>query len=145
MYSTALGNQEPSKKKIKRPGESIGQPEAVDRDVKSYQYDMSGHAQQCIDKYLELTQTNESSLMKAGTPSFPGNPDFTEDEGQEGQLSKVAASIVMKLLWLARMNRPDILFAVNMLARSITKWTKACDRKTFRLICYLNSTKDFVQ
>ena len=39
----------------------------------------------------------------------------------------LALKIVLKCLYLARIGRPDILWSVNKLARSITKWTKACD------------------
>ena len=42
----------------------------------------------------------------------------------------------LKCLHLARIGRPDILWSVNKLARSITKWTKACDKRLNRLISY---------
>ena len=35
-----------------------------------------------------------------------------------------ASQIVLKCLYLASIGRPDILWSVNKLARSITKWTK---------------------
>ena len=34
----------------------------------------------------------------------------------------------------------DILWSVNKLARSITKWTKACDKRLNRLISYIHHT-----
>ena len=40
----------------------------------------------------------------------------------------------------ARIGRPDILRSVNKLARSITKWTKACDKRLNRLISYIHHT-----
>ena len=44
-----------------------------------------------------------------------------------GELSNTCSQIVLKCLYLARIGRLDILWSVNKLARSITKWTKACD------------------
>ena len=38
-----------------------------------------------------------------------------------GELSQVISQIVVKCLYLARIGRPDILWSVNKLARSITK------------------------
>ena len=38
--------------------------------------------------------------------------------------------------------RPDLYWAVNLLARAVTKWTKACDRRMERLVSYINCTKD---
>ena len=38
------------------------------------------------------------------------------------------------------LGRPDILWSVNKLARSITKWTKACDKRLNRLISSIHHT-----
>ena len=46
---------------------------------------------------------------------------------------------------LARIGRPDILWSVNKLARSITKWTKACDKRLNRLISYIHHTCKYRQ
>ena len=54
--------------------------------------------------------------------------------------SQVCSQIVLKWLYLARIERPDILWSVNKLARSITKWTKACDKRLNRLISYIHHT-----
>ena len=43
------------------------------------------------------------------------------------ELSKVCSQIVLKCLYVARLGRPDILWELNKIARSIRKWTKACD------------------
>ena len=40
---------------------------------------------------------------------------------------------------------PKNTSAVNKLARSITKWTKACDKRLNRLISYINHTCEFRQ
>ena len=47
--------------------------------------------------------------------------------------------------YLARIGRPDILWSVNKLARSITKWTKACDKRLNRLILYIHQTCEYKQ
>ena len=62
-----------------------------------------------------------------------------------GDLSQVCSQIVLKSLYLARIGRPDILWSVNKLARSITKWTKACDRRLSRLISYIHHTCEYKQ
>ena len=58
---------------------------------------------------------------------------------------KYALTIVLKCLYLARIGRPDILWFVNKLARSITKWTKACDKRLNRLISYIHHTCEYRQ
>ena len=76
----------------------------------------------------------ERSLLKPGTP-VPLAPD-------RGELASIAASVLMQVLFAARMARPDLLKAINYLARRITLWTKLCDRLLHRLMCYINSTLD---
>ena len=49
------------------------------------------------------------------------------------------------MLILARIGRPNIIWSVNKLARSITKWTKACDKRLKRLISYIHHTCEYKQ
>ena len=58
-------------------------------------------------------------------------------------LKLLCSQIVLKCLYLARIGRPDILWSVNKLARSITKWTKACDIRLNRLISYIHHTCEY--
>ena len=58
---------------------------------------------------------------------------------------KYALKLFWKCLYLARIGRPDILWSVNKLARSITKWTKACDKRLNRLISYIHHTCEYKQ
>ena len=48
-------------------------------------------------------------------------------------------------IYLARLGRPDILWSVSKLARSIKKWTKACDKRLNRLISYIHHTSEYRQ
>ena len=71
---------------------------------------------------------------------------FSEEEMKSvGELSNTCSRIVLKCLYLARIGRPDILWSVNKLARSITKWTKACDKRLNRLISKIHHTCEYRQ
>ena len=71
---------------------------------------------------------------------------FKEEELKSvGELSKVCSQIVLKCLYLARIGRRDIIWSVNKLARSIIKWTKACDKRLNRLISYTHHTCEYKQ
>ena len=61
------------------------------------------------------------------------------------ELSEFCSHIVSRCLYLARSGRPDILWSVNKLARSVTKWTPTCDRRLARLISYFHFTSDYRQ
>jgi len=105
---------------------------------------MSGHAKQCVEKYLELAKLDKKSLRNVPTPCLDDHQLCPEDFETTGKLSPVCARIVLKSLYLARMNRTDILWTVNVLARDVTRWNVACDKRLHRLICYLNCTSDHV-
>ena len=47
----------------------------------------------------------------------------------------------MKIMYLARFGRFDLLRAVGSLATMVTKWTRACDAKLLRLIKYFHHSK----
>ena len=60
-------------------------------------------------------------------------------------MSTVCSQNVLKCLYLARIGRLDILWSVNKLARAVTKWTKACDKRLARLISYIHHTCEYQQ
>ena len=82
-------------------------------------FDMEGHAKKYVERYM---------CMKS-----------------VGDLSQVCSQIVLKCLYLARIGRPDIPWSVNKLPRSITKWTKAYDKRLNRLISYIHHTCEYRQ
>jgi hypothetical protein len=51
----------------------------------------------------------------------------------------------MKIMYIARFARPDLLRAVGVLTTMITKWDTLCDRKLFRIIKYINGTTTWRQ
>ena len=108
--------------------------------LSSWSYDMEGHAKKCVERYCELANKTTQQLYKVSTPCIDDHHFKEEEVKSVGEFSKVCSQIVLKCLHLARIGRPDILWSVNKLARSITKWTKACDKRLNRLISYIHHT-----
>ena len=107
---------------------------------------MEGHAKKCVERYCELASKTTQQLYKVSTPWIDDHHHFKEEEMKSvGELPQVCSQIVLKCLYLARTGRPDILWSVKKLARSITKWTKACDRRLNRLISYIHHTCEYKQ
>ena len=46
----------------------------------------------------------------------------------------------MKILYAARMSRPDLLRAVSHLACFVTKWDEQCDLRLNRVVSYIQQT-----
>ena len=92
---------------------------------------------------MELANIPASKLKPAPTPFLPDEDkeDF-EDSESGGELAPHASKILMKILYAARICRLELLKAVNYLSSRVTKWSKRCDARLFRLICYINGTKD---
>ena len=84
-------------------------------------------------------------LYKVSTPCIDDHHFKEEEMKSVGELSQVCSQIVLKCFYLARIERPDILWSVTKLARSITKWTKACDKRLNRLISYICHTCEYQQ
>jgi hypothetical protein len=119
--------------------------------TKSLTYDMSSFLRQCTDRYLEAAGTTEQSLKPAKTPFLSRDElrKFPDENGTgkpvaQGALAPHAASVLMKILYAARMARPDLMRAVTQLASAITKWTEKQDAMLYRLVCYIHSTYDLV-
>ena len=79
----------------------------------------------------------EMSALNETVNSRPGQDSETPNRGN---LAPHAASVLMKLLYAARIARFDLLRSINALARNVTKWTKDDDARLHHLMCYVNST-----
>ena len=114
--------------------------------ISSWSCDMEGHAKKCVERYCELAKKRRTQqLYKVSTPCIDDHHFNEEELKSVGELSKVCSQIVLKCLYLARIRGPDILWSVDKLARSITKWTKACDKRLSRLISYIHHTCEYKQ
>ena len=134
------------------------------------EYDMKEFVQSCIEKYVEMAEIG-SEPKHYSTPMLPeeikGSPDddgrcpwcekvpkvrlnqikeMVDDE-YDGVIGKSfkgrSGKIVMKLLWVARICRYDILKAVTHLASFASKWERHHDVRLKRLIGYLARTKNY--
>ena len=106
---------------------------------------MEGHAKKCVERYCELANRTTQQLYKVFTPCIDDHHFKEEEMKSVGELSQLCSQIVPKCLYLARIGRPDIQWSVNKLAQSITKWTKACDKRLNRLIYFFHHTCEYKQ
>ena len=113
--------------------------------ISSWSYDMEGHAKECVERYCELANKTTQQLYKVSTPCIDDHHFKEEELKSVGELSQVCSQIVLKCLYLARIGRLDILWLVNKLARSITKLTKACDKRLSCLVPYIHHTCNYKQ
>ena len=116
------------------------------RRVRTLRYDMVSFVDQCVEAYTTLAGTNAKPLQKVATPFIDENTAWAPPDGEPtGILKNVALKILMKILYAARMARPDILRATCMLARRVSKWCPDSDRRLHRLVSYLSSTREAQQ
>ena len=81
-----------------------------------------------------LLKTKILNKIEENDPKLEGD--------KPGRLQPIAARVLMKLLYGARMARYDLLRAIAYLATCVTKWTEQCDRDLHHLMLYVNSTQD---
>ena len=114
--------------------------------ISSWSYDMEGHAKKCVERYGELANRTTQQLYKVSTPCLD---DLHFKRGRieicrrivKSMLADCSKMLILGTYW----KRPDIPWSVNKLARSITKWTTACDKRLSRLISYTHYTSEYKQ
>ena len=106
---------------------------------------MEGHAKKCGERYCEVANKTTPQLYKVSTPCIDDHHFKEEELKSVGELSEVCSQSVLKCLYLAHIGRPGILWSVNKLSRSITKWTQACDKRLSRLISHIHHTSEYKQ
>ena len=113
-------------------------PNPKSPSLRSVGFEMSEYARSAVELYTQ--HTGVSKFRKALTPFVPEGSLMHSDDDEKGDLATYACSILMKVLWLGRLCRPDLLKPVSELATRLTKWSRNCDKELFRLICYINTT-----
>ena len=86
---------------------------------------MEGHAKKCVERYCESANKTTQQLCKVSAPCIDDNHVKEEEMKSVVEVSQVCSQIVLTCFYLARIGRPDILWSVNKLTRSITKWTES--------------------
>ena len=71
------------------------------KQVRAWEYNMTGHAASCVDRYLELGNLESSSLKYVAHPCIDDHMLNDDDLNTKGTLSQVAARINLKILYLA--------------------------------------------
>ena len=111
----------------------------VRETVRCLEYDISEFLVSCVDRYKELGGKTAQNLRRVDTP-FVEEALGASTETEGGELQPIAARVLMKVLYAARMCRYDLLRATCYLATQITKWNRCCDKALHRLMCYINSS-----
>ena len=110
-------------------------------DRERFAFDMRAYAKDIVQEYATLTGT--TVFKKAHTPFLAKVAErLDEQEEAEGQLASSASSILMKLMWISRLARPDVLRATTWLATKIHCWNRACDAHLHRVMSYLFHTQE---
>ena len=104
-------------------------------------FDMSDFAKNACATYEELSGC---TLKSASTPYLPDGSLVDSDFDERGCMANDASKVLMKILWSARLARPDLMKGIPDLTRKITTWSRADDRRLFRLMSYLKGTAHFM-
>ena len=106
----------------------------LDGEVNSAEFEPDPDAAyEILLRYIEGGGAAETNLSTGGNPG-------AEEDTTSSRLAPYAAKVLMKILYAARYARFDLLRAVCVLAQHVSKWTRECDAKLYRLICYINSS-----
>lgn len=103
---------------------------------------------QCVDALIKefksvAGMSDSSKFRRELCPEYhEGFTGLRRYEGAPGKLADISRRFIGKILYLCRAARPDAMHAVCAIAREVTRWTVASDMKLFRIVAYLETTRD---
>ena len=106
---------------------------------------MEGPSKKCVERCCELANKTIEQLYKVSTPCLADHHFKKEELETVGELSNVSSQNFLKCLYFSLIRRLHILWSVNKLARAVTNWTGACDKRLARLISHIHHTSDHRQ
>ena len=95
-----------------------------------------------VKQHSEASNFPNADVTSLLGHSRGSKPEVGESAEPQGKLARHAAGVLMKLLYAARIARFDLLRTVNRLARRITKWMEEDDAALFRLISFIQHSKE---
>lgn len=101
-------------------------------------FDMRDYAIEAVNLYKGIGG-KDTVLRYVNSPFVSPGALADKDYESSVQIGHRASSILMKLLWLAKLSRPDLSFPICLLAGQIASWTRNADKQLFRLVCYVRS------
>ena len=113
------------------------------KDIIMWEHRMTGQVGQCIKRYCELTGLTEAQIQSYQTPGIPEGMLKKADWSTHGKLNVGALSVVMTIMYTARLLRADCYHSTNTMSRLLHKWAPVCDEMLKRQIGYLKFSKKF--
>ena len=97
-----------------------------------------------IDNCCELCEALSSRKLKPAASPYVNDGSLSDSDWDvKGSLSAEASRALMKVLWCARLARPDLNKAISDLTRRLTCWSVADDKRHHRLMSYLYGSRKF--
>lgn len=88
-----------------------------------------------------LRDSGDKALRSVATPYL--QEELAGDETEKaGAFASNAAQHLMRLLYAARVSRPDLMVGVTRLAHHVSRWKERHDRALRRLMAYVAATAD---
>ena len=69
--------------------------------------------------------------------------EVATSESTSKQFHTEAARVIMKIMYAARMARPDLIRTISFLARFLTKWDDHMDKRLQRLMSYIHHSYSY--
>ena len=101
----------------------------------------------CRSSVFHVGNGVDNKITRPTTPmsEILGRKQEPDDATIPGTLSEHAASLLMQLLFAARVGRCDLLRKIGKLATHMTRWTRACDKELHRLMQWVHASYHYRQ
>ena len=97
------------------------------------------------ERYCEFANQTTEQLYKVTTPCMDDHQSKEEENMDQWQNYLLFARTLFWNVFFSHVLVDWYLWSVNKLARAVTKWTKACDKRVALLISYIHHTCEYRQ
>jgi hypothetical protein len=104
---------------------------------------LSVQMREFLVKAVEIYES-EGGMINGATATPYLDSLAVDDDAPEGKMKASAASHLMRLLYAARVARPDLITSVTRLAHHVSKWKMQHDIALRRIFSYIKGTTDLV-
>lgn len=108
-----------------------------DRQARTIDLDQRAYIESIVKEWLPKNSKSWTVMDITPVPA-------AENSTPPSELKDKYPALIGKLLWISNTVRPDICFAVNSLARHMSKPTQPAMEAALKVVKYLNQTKDEV-
>jgi hypothetical protein len=114
------------------------------RDGRTVDIDMHEYVAEIVSEFQNLYPSVPGKKPLLVRTKTPMNDDLRKESDILTKPELRVQKVIGMLLWISRVSRPDVAYAVSRLGTSVSRWTPVCEQQLARCVGYLWQTERMV-